>query len=246
MCVVKILQPRDIKKIAKNSLFRLKGMASPRVVCSHVLVGLEADILEYIIEMLDSSDADVTVKDSIIGFLVGAEFSASEEEAAASCADIFAQLGLVTPTLDAVLAEADAPTALLDKPKSLASDAIELPQPPKKGRGTNYNSVIPTLVPTTFEPKAVKLRNKQRKVPKAEEELEQEIETAMMLAAKTRSQQGAYNGAIEATDFTLPNPGGGMPLLEKASMCLVRGSRYGLIGRNGKGPFAIFLFKSIA
>lgn len=81
----------------------------------------------------------------------------------------------------------------------------------------------------------MKLRNKQRKVPKAEEELEQEIEAAKLLAAKARSEQGAFNGVIEASDFTLPNPGGGAPLLEKASVTLVRGHRYGLIGRNGKG-----------
>jgi ATPase subunit of ABC transporter with duplicated ATPase domains len=39
----------------------------------------------------------------------------------------------------------------------------------------------------------------------------------------------------EAPRFTLANPGGGQPLLENASLTLVRGRRYGLIGRNGKG-----------
>jgi ATPase subunit of ABC transporter with duplicated ATPase domains len=33
------------------------------------------------------------------------------------------------------------------------------------------------------------------------------------------------------SDFTLDNPGGGAPLLENASCTLVRGRRYGLIGR---------------
>jgi ATP-binding cassette subfamily F protein 3 len=118
-----------------------------------------------------------------------------------------------------------------------ATEVTDLPEPPpKKGyKGANYNTVIATLVPTHFEPKAVRLRNKQRTVPKAEEELEQEIEAAKLLAAKSRSEQGAYNGVLEASDFTLPNPGGGAPLLEKAALCLVRGHRYGLIGRNGKG-----------
>jgi ATP-binding cassette subfamily F protein 3 len=35
--------------------------------------------------------------------------------------------------------------------------------------------------------------------------------------------------------FVLPNPGGGAELLEDASMVLVPGRRYALIGRNGKG-----------
>ena len=53
--------------------------------------------------------------------------------------------------------------------------------------------------------------------------------------AKVRSEEGAYNGAIEAACFTLPNPGGGLPLLQDASFNMIRGRRYALIGRNGKG-----------
>ena len=67
------------------------------------------------------------------------------------------------------------------------------------------------------------------------EELDRELEEARVKAARARSVEGAFKGAIEASSFTLPNPGGGAPLLENASFTMVRGRRYSLIGRNGKG-----------
>ncbi|KAJ1453912.1 P-loop containing nucleoside triphosphate hydrolase protein [Pelagophyceae sp. CCMP2097] len=66
-------------------------------------------------------------------------------------------------------------------------------------------------------------------------ELEAELLAARVRAAEERTRLGAYKGALEAASFTLPNPGGGAPLLEDASFTLVRGRRYALIGRNGKG-----------
>ena len=66
-------------------------------------------------------------------------------------------------------------------------------------------------------------------------ELEAELEAARVTAARARSRDGAYRGALDMDAFTLPNPGGGAPLLEDATCTLVRGRRYGLIGRNGKG-----------
>jgi hypothetical protein len=95
-------------------------MVSPRDVCGKALAGLEPDILDYIVEMLESQEADAAdIKESVVSFLVGAEFSAGEEEAAAVCEGIFAQLGLACLSSAAAETAAGAPTALLDKPKSL-------------------------------------------------------------------------------------------------------------------------------
>ena len=66
-------------------------------------------------------------------------------------------------------------------------------------------------------------------------EIENELQEARINAVKSRWKNGAYRGAIDATSFTLPNPGGGLPLLEDAACRLVWGKRYGLIGRNGMG-----------
>ena len=66
-------------------------------------------------------------------------------------------------------------------------------------------------------------------------ELEQELADARVASVRERTRMGAYRGALDATSFTLPNPGGGMPLLEDAACRFVWGKRYGLIGRNGVG-----------
>ena len=66
-------------------------------------------------------------------------------------------------------------------------------------------------------------------------EIEQELAAARIAAVQARRKLGAYKGALDAAAFTLPNPGGGPPLLEDAACTMVWGRRYGLIGRNGMG-----------
>ena len=44
---------------------------------------------------------------------------------------------------------------------------------------------------------------------------------------KARAKYGAYRGSLDAKAFTLPNHGGGAPLLEDAACRLVWGKRYG-------------------
>jgi ABC-type Mn2+/Zn2+ transport system ATPase subunit len=66
-------------------------------------------------------------------------------------------------------------------------------------------------------------------------EIEQELSAARVAAVQARRKLGAYKGALDAASFTLPNPGGGPPLLEDAACTMVWGRRYGLIGRNGMG-----------
>jgi len=73
------------------------------------------------------------------------------------------------------------------------------------------------------------------RVAKEKAAVEAELQAAREASAKSRTELGAYKGALEATSFTLPNPGGGANLLEDAACTLVRGRCYGLIGRNGKG-----------
>lgn len=68
-----------------------------------------------------------------------------------------------------------------------------------------------------------------------EHEMNVDLEDAKVASTHARRVKGRYNGALETGTFTLHNPGGGAPLLESASCTLVRGRRYGLIGRNGKG-----------
>ena len=84
-------------------------------------------------------------------------------------------------------------------------------------------------------------RRKKIKESSAEESererllIEAELQEAREDSIRSRAAIGAFKGTLETSDFTLPNPGGGQPLLEDASCTLVRGRRYGLIGRNGTG-----------
>uniref|UniRef100_A0A7S3JZ96 ABC transporter domain-containing protein n=1 Tax=Aureoumbra lagunensis TaxID=44058 RepID=A0A7S3JZ96_9STRA len=75
-------------------------------------------------------------------------------------------------------------------------------------------------------------------------ELRRELREAQEASVRARWKNGGYKGSIEANDFSLSNPGGGPDLLDQASISLVRGRRYGLIGRNGKGKST--LLKALA
>lgn len=67
-------------------------------------------------------------------------------------------------------------------------------------------------------------------------ELSAELEAVREAAARLQLSTGrGALGAQQVGPFQLPNPGGGADLLQDASLTLVPGHRYGLIGRNGKG-----------
>jgi len=94
------------------------------------------------------------------------------------------------------------------------------------------------------EEKAAKKEERNRKegklsaVEQAEADrvqVDNELAEARVRAIRARTALGAYKGSLDAKSFTLPNPGGGQPLLEDATCRLVWGRRYGLIGRNGMG-----------
>lgn len=59
------------------------------------------------------------------------------------------------------------------------------------------------------------------------EEIETELHDARVASVRARAKLGAYRGSLDAKNFTLPNPGGGAPLLEDAACRLVWGKRYG-------------------
>mmetsp|Transcript_23896 Transcript_23896/g.55249 ORF Transcript_23896/g.55249 Transcript_23896/m.55249 type:complete len:716 (+) Transcript_23896:63-2210(+) len=83
-----------------------------------------------------------------------------------------------------------------------------------------------------------KAKGKESKVQRMlrdQAELDADLEEAREAAVRMRSADGAYLGPIDGPNFSMPNPGGGADLLEKASFTLQRGRSYGLIGRNGCG-----------
>ena len=73
--------------------------------------------------------------------------------------------------------------------------------------------------------------------------LAEELRDARERAARERARGTAKSLAnVELGPFHLPNPGGGACLIEDASLTLVPGRRYGLIGRNGKGKSTLLKF----
>ena len=67
---------------------------------------------------------------------------------------------------------------------------------------------------------------------RASAELQEDLEKARETAARLHlTDFGAALGTLELGPFQLPNPGGGADLLENASLVLVPGRRYGLIGK---------------
>jgi ATP-binding cassette, subfamily F, member 3 len=186
----------------------------------------------------DHSNNASELSEMISGFLVSSD-CASEDDAERLCSELLAALGI------GETAVVNDEPSLLVKPTVLAKTeptADSPPEPPVSNPLVHKNTAAaPPQASSSSKSKSsgsAKLGKKASASQRAQfnaAELEQELEDARVNAARVRSLEGAYKGALECTDFTLPNPGGGMPLLESASCTLVRGRRYGLIGRNGKG-----------
>eukprot|EP00929_Paragymnodinium_shiwhaense_P005165 TRINITY_DN10675_c0_g1_i1.p1 TRINITY_DN10675_c0_g1~~TRINITY_DN10675_c0_g1_i1.p1 ORF type:complete len:731 (+),score=197.83 TRINITY_DN10675_c0_g1_i1:113-2305(+) len=97
--------------------------------------------------------------------------------------------------------------------------------------------------PSKADVKAQKaLQQKAEQAQKQASALDAEIDAAREKAIKLRSTKGAFNGGIEIGPITLPNPGGGLDLLDQASFNMTPGRRYGLIGRNGKGKSTLLRY----
>lgn len=220
--------------------------SSIRDKCNSVLEGLDSDILEYIIGAIESGEYDETdLTEMIKGLILGQEFSSSELEATDKCAELLESLNISVSISQPLIIE----SAVLPSPIIMEKVApIETVSPVEEvvaqseSIGGDCDGASMTSSKKSKDSKASSRTKKTSdklsasdRVERQVGELEAELEDARVVAAKTRSREGAYKGAIEASNFTLANPGGGAPLLENASCTLVRGRRYGLIGRNGKG-----------
>eukprot|EP00977_Amphora_coffeiformis_P000827 scaffold178_cov163-Amphora_coffeaeformis.AAC.1 len=153
----------------------------------------------------------------------------------------------------------DEPKVLSEEVKKMTLTAEEALVSPIDGLAddnvrVNRNTIIEET-PEDEENKAAKTaKRKDEKAAKKEErnrkagklsaveqaeadrlQVDAELAEARVRAIRARTELGAFKGALDAKSFTLPNPGGGQPLLEDAACRLVWGRRYGLIGRNGMG-----------
>ena len=240
--------------------------------CKELLTGLDPDILDYIIGILEDedNDDDEETTETIAGFLVSSEFCEVEEEATAKAASILAKLGRGGAKDEIHTKQKEETTKILAKPKvslsvtARAAAMSILDDVVTTDMGTIESPPITMTTTITEEEKtsagiksdkaAAKAASKQARLAKKQAgrkkkskmtasekaaaqsmEIEKELHDARIAAVIARRKMGAYKGALDAAEFTLPNPGGGQPLLEDAACTLVWGRRYGLIGRNGMG-----------
>jgi ATP-binding cassette subfamily F protein 3 len=240
--------------------------------CRQLLPGLDADIFEYIVGILQDEDVDEDSADTIANFLVSAEYQ-EEDEALDTAKKLLVQRlggGAAPPAPPPKRKPLPKKTTTAPVVAKVAALSIQdpVPSPPAAAAAqVPVQGTIPDDDSTSSaeqaeqEQRAAKAaaadkkaaakqaraskkkagRKKNAKLNLSEQaaaqalEIETELHAARVAAVKARTKLGAYRGALEAASFTLPNPGGGQPLLEDAACTLVWGRRYGLIGRNGTG-----------
>lgn len=222
--------------------------------CEEVLPGLDEDIAEYISGILDDDGAlepdslgDTT---ATIAGLLGEYCEEKDEdpsdEAEALIARLLTQENGGQPSSRTVAkADADLPAAklggitLADQLRNHDNNDEQQLVYGDNSRST-VNAIIEenddTNTSTTNNNNNSKSKQKKKSnnKPTASEvatsqiaEIEGELREARVAAVKARARLGAYKGSLDAKAFTLPNPGGGAPLLEDAACRLVWGKRYG-------------------
>ena len=211
-----------------------------REACSSLLAGLDEDILEYVIQMLEGDEDQETMEEAVKDFLLSCEHCATEDEAVTKCTELFASLKSSALAVEEEVAQ-EVGLRILNQKVSIAEVDAHL------FRDTTKDELGGRLVDLDEALDSRKKRKQQQEQElravraahqrilaqrKAEEEA---LQDAVTQAVTLRAKHGAYTGAVEAKPFSLPNPGGGRDLLENASFTMVRGRVYGLIGRNGKG-----------
>ncbi len=234
-------------------------MADVKGICSELLPDLDEDIFDYIVGILEDVDfgASDDLEDTaemISGLLSSADYCPSEEDASDLSKKLLERLGggsdassggpssssddVPLKTIKALkIQDTIQEAATIDPPKPKTNKMIkELKEgdeavskkaqrlASRRGGGAKKSGSK-----TNNKPTALELAQKEAS------ELEEELRAARIASVRERTRLGAYRGALDATSFTLPNPGGGMPLLEDAACRFVWGKRYGLIGRNGVG-----------
>ena len=236
-------------------------MVNARDVCTELLPDLDEDIFEYVVGILEDFDAEDAEETSemIAGLLSGAEFCPSDEESAELAKKVLSRFEnkdggdsnkkkVATSSSSVSSSSVEAPLKTLNALKIDDTTVDEiLAKINKKTDSEPINNDDDTAI---ISKKAARLESKKKNrktskkknkpsaldlAEKEQAELEAELVAARVKSVLERTRLGAYRGSLDAKSFTLPNPGGGMPLLEDAACRFVWGRRYGLIGRNGVG-----------
>jgi ATP-binding cassette subfamily F protein 3 len=221
----------------------------------------------------NDDDADEETIDMITNFLESSGYVSNESEARAKAKELIARLkapasssssssSSSTAVTSAIASSNGAPLQKLsdDVKKMTLTIDKEFTFNNETTSNVNKNTIIedPAAISTTKanggKQQSSSSKNSKKvdshshralqQVYEQSAELEAELQAARIASIQSRSQLGSYKGSLDATNFTLPNPGGGQPLLEDSACRLVWGHCYGLIGRNGMGKST--LLKALA
>lgn len=227
-------------------------------ICTQMLPGLDPDLISYIAGILGDDSGDDSVEEmaeTISGLLESAEYCDSAEEAMSKSRELLERFNYGknnSGNSGANTATATATTSIQNITKQVAATTLKevtkvlAPASTVTASPSSNNEKEDTIsARDARKAKAKKKRgNKSKrsnKLTKAEQaraqalEIDKELHEARIASILSRTKLGSYKGALDAKEFTLPNPGGGIPLLEDATCTLVQGRKYGLIGRNGTG-----------
>lgn len=222
--------------------------ADVAAVCGELLAGLDEDTRDYIASAVLDGD-DVLPREELLEFVVPfiqEPLCGDDEDKATALAgklyERIAPQAAAKPKFapKARRSPASAPGQAVALGNMLASGGDEKPEERPEASASSAKAASG---PSKADVKAAKAQQKRaEQAEKQAAEVDGEMEAARSKAVTIRASQGAFNGALEIGPLTLPNPGGGLDLLENASFTMTTGRRYGLIGRNGKGKSTLLRY----
>jgi ATP-binding cassette subfamily F protein 3 len=211
------------------------------------LAGLDDDVLEYVLSLTgDGAWREEGVQEQLAAFLVSSEFCADDESGGEFVRALVGELeesagGAAGASAAASAAAAAAAAGLPRKlDKVLTFDAA--PQNDDLFKAVQFNN---DSYSTTGEAKLTKAElRKNERAAQAKEAASQRVEeeaqvklnlSDIQITSSVSEGADRSNGNITLEGFDLAHKLGGADLLSHASLTLVAGRRYGLVGRNGCG-----------
>ncbi|KAH8069545.1 ATPase [Aureococcus anophagefferens] len=215
-------------------------------IVASVLAGLDEDLQEYIVGLCDDTDDDDDLKEAVAAFVLSSELVEEEDAAEAKAAELLEALGRGKPKVDEAALKKAAQAERLARARAAFASVF--------GGGDETSTAgdadAAAADDAAAKPKREKKERKPKKAPIAKEDktsvafkkraLDAEMEAARVRACRSRWRLGAYRGD-RGQGLHAAQSGGGRELLDDAAFTLVRGRRYALIGRNGKGKSTLLL-----
>ncbi|KAK3285596.1 hypothetical protein CYMTET_6805 [Cymbomonas tetramitiformis] len=218
-------------------------MTSVAATTAEVLRGLDEDLLEYISGAV-ADEGDLLPKEDLLELVVPMleEFcSGDEEKATALASELWTRLSGGAAEVE----DTSAPRALATAVRmdDIADPTVAAVAPTTVDvKNLHLSDVNDSKSKASISKKKTAAKEAKEKAAMLEtmtsqvHELDAELQAARERAVRLQAAEGAgHMGSLQIGPFQLPNPGGGLDLLDDASCILVPGRRYGLLGRNGKG-----------